>query len=64
MAILRLLARPSAPARVSAEMHSHDAAAAHHDDPKSSLLDGELADLYAAIVIVVPLALFLKSLWR
>ena len=25
--------------------------------------DGELLDLYVAILIVVPLALFLKSLW-
>jgi hypothetical protein len=28
----------------------------------SHLLEGELLDLYVAIVIVVPLALFLKSL--
>jgi hypothetical protein len=27
------------------------------------LLDGELLDLYIAILIVVPVALFLKSLW-
>ena len=27
------------------------------------LLEGELLDLYAAIVIVVPIALFLRSLW-
>jgi hypothetical protein len=27
------------------------------------LFEGELMDLYAAILIVVPLALFLKSLW-
>jgi hypothetical protein len=26
-------------------------------------LHGELLDLYAAILIVIPLALFLKSLW-
>jgi hypothetical protein len=26
-------------------------------------LDGELLDLYAAILIAVPLALFLKALW-
>jgi hypothetical protein len=26
-------------------------------------LEGELLDLYAAIVIVVPIALFLRSLW-
>lgn len=29
----------------------------------SSLFEGELMDLYVAILIVVPLALFLKSLW-
>ena len=34
-----------------------------HDVPKAGLLEGELLDLYAAILIVVPLALFLKSLW-
>ena len=28
-----------------------------------SLFEGELMDLYVAILIVVPLALFLKSLW-
>ena len=27
------------------------------------LLDGELLDLYVAILIVVPLAMFLRSLW-
>ena len=27
------------------------------------LFEGELVDLYVAILIVVPLALFLKSLW-
>ncbi len=37
--------------------------AAHHDEAKTSLLEGELLDLYGAILIVVPLALFLKSLW-
>ena len=26
-------------------------------------LEGELLDLYAAILIVVPIALFLRSLW-
>jgi hypothetical protein len=34
----------------------------HHDEPNAGLLEGELLDLYVAIVIVVPLALFLKSL--
>jgi hypothetical protein len=32
-------------------------------EPSRGPLDGELMDLYAAILIVVPLALFLKSLW-
>jgi len=27
------------------------------------LLEGELLDLYVAILIVVPVAIFLKSLW-
>ncbi len=27
------------------------------------LLEGELVDLYGAILIVVPVAIFLKSLW-
>jgi hypothetical protein len=27
------------------------------------LLDGELLDLYVAILIVVPVAVFLRSLW-
>ena len=34
----------------------------HHDEASASPLEGELLDLYAAILIVVPLALFLKSL--
>lgn len=35
-----------------------------HDEGKNAgLLEGELLDLYGAILIVVPLALFLKSLW-
>jgi hypothetical protein len=32
-----------------------------HHEPTSSPLDGELVDLYVAILIVVPLALLLKS---
>jgi hypothetical protein len=34
----------------------------HHERPSAGPLDGELLDLYAAIVIIVPLALFLKLL--
>lgn len=33
-----------------------------HPEHSTSPLDGELADLYGAILIVVPLALLLKSL--
>lgn len=33
------------------------------DSEGRSPLDLELMDLYAAILIVVPIALFLKSLW-
>lgn len=29
----------------------------------TGLFEGELADLYAALLIVVPLAFFLKSFW-
>ena len=34
----------------------------HRDRPMLGL-EGELADLYAAIVVVVPLAFFLRWLW-
>lgn len=33
------------------------------EPPARGLFEGELMDLYVAILIVVPLALFLKSLW-
>ena len=33
------------------------------DETAKGPLHGELLDLYVAILIVVPLALFLKSLW-
>lgn len=33
------------------------------EEPAHRPMDGELMDLYAAILIVVPLALFIKSLW-
>jgi hypothetical protein len=31
--------------------------------PEGGWLEGEMLDLYAAILIVIPVALFLKSLW-
>ena len=37
--------------------------AAQDHQPNRRLLEGELLDLYGAILIVVPVALFLKSLW-
>jgi hypothetical protein len=47
---------PAAGRGVEAQPHE-----LHHDQPSTGPLDGELLDLYAAILIVVPLALFLKS---
>jgi hypothetical protein len=44
--------------------NSHAVGAETHDlhpDQPTGPLDGELADLYVAILIVVPLALLLKS---
>jgi hypothetical protein len=38
-----------------------DAHELHHEQRAAGPLDGELLDLYAAILIIVPLALFLKS---
>jgi hypothetical protein len=32
-------------------------------DPDKGPLHGELLDLYMAMLIVIPVALFLKSLW-
>ena len=43
-------------------IHLSKAANAAPQETKGPL-HGELLDLYAAILIVVPLALFLKSLW-
>jgi hypothetical protein len=33
------------------------------EKPGQGLFEGDLLDLYAAIIIVVPMVLFLKSLW-
>jgi hypothetical protein len=46
--------------RAAAEVHRPKILA---DRPNAGLLEGELLDLYGAILIVVPIALFLKSLW-
>jgi TRAP-type C4-dicarboxylate transport system permease small subunit len=35
----------------------------HVDRTVNRLLEGELLDLYAAILIVVPIAVLMRSLW-
>ena len=59
MTTLRMPARPRAD-RAGADTKPR--AVMHHDEPNAGLFEGELLDLYVAILIVVPLALFLKSL--
>ncbi|MFI5031229.1 MAG: hypothetical protein ACHQPH_11065 [Reyranellales bacterium] len=44
-----------------AEAHTDFHPADFHPEHSTGPLDGELADLYVAILIVVPLALLLKS---
>jgi hypothetical protein len=50
-------------ANASSGTRSTTIAPPHEDSEPRTLLEGELLDLYAAILIVVPLALLLKSLW-
>jgi len=62
MATLRMLTgRPAEGAGVDKKAHPVAPRDMPHDTPGP--LDDELLDLYAAILIVVPVALFLKSLW-
>jgi hypothetical protein len=42
-------------------LNSHGGPESQQEQTSTGPLDGELLDLYAAILIVVPLALFLKS---
>lgn len=56
----RAAASPSQPG--SPTVGSPGKARAVHQDDRGPL-DGELLDLYVAILVVVPLAYFLKSLW-
>jgi hypothetical protein len=49
---------PNAAGRRVADAHPNEL---HQDQHPAGPLDGELLDLYAAILIVVPLALLLKS---
>ena len=44
-------------------LHLSKTTTAAPEETSKGPLHGELADLYVAILIVVPLALFLKSLW-
>jgi hypothetical protein len=53
----------SIPANASSATRSATIAPPHEEFEPKTLLDGELLDLYAAILIVVPVAFFLKSLW-
>jgi hypothetical protein len=68
MSMLRMPASPRADRADRAGVETNPQAVIHHDErihhdePNAGLLEGELLDLYVAIVIVVPLALFLKSL--
>jgi len=60
MATLRMPARPRGD---GAGAGTRPPAALPDQARNAGLLEGELLDLYGAILIVVPLALFLKSLW-
>jgi len=55
------------PSKAFASRHVSDAPAradaADNREEASSLLEGELLDLYGALLIVIPITLFLKSLW-
>lgn len=43
--------------------HAQRGTPANRDVPARGPMDGELMDLYIAILIVVPLSFLLKSLW-
>jgi hypothetical protein len=59
MTTLRMPARPRAN---SGGAEAKPRSVTPHDKPSADLLEGELLDLYAAILIAVPLGLFVKSL--
>ena len=59
MLTIRLPARPHTTTHDASNGRSRKALRQERPGP----LDGELLDLYAAIAIAVPLALFLRSLW-
>jgi hypothetical protein len=59
MFTLRMPAR----ARGDVDVGPKDSPTVPDEARNAGLLEGELLDLYAAILIAVPLALFLRSLW-
>jgi hypothetical protein len=57
----RAIASPSEASQTVSNSDRIDAQAVHQDD--QGPLDGELLDLYVAILIVVPFACLLRALW-
>ena len=53
----------SMPVNANSASRTAAIAPAHDDREPSKLLEGELLDLYGAMLIVVPVAFFFKSLW-
>lgn len=53
----------SMPANANSAARSVAISPVHDDREPSKLLEGELLDLYGAMLIVVPVAFLFKSLW-
>lgn len=53
----------SMPSKANTMSQSIDVAPPLDHTRSSKLLEGELLDLYGALLIVVPVAFFFKSLW-
>jgi hypothetical protein len=53
----------SMPTNANSAARSFAVAPPHDDNRPTKLLEGELLDLYGAMLIVVPIALLFKSLW-
>ena len=51
------------PSKANSAGQSIAIAPSRDDTESSKLLEGELLDLYGALLIVVPIAFFFKSLW-
>jgi len=59
-----MLGIPAGPSSKSRSIAGRQQAAVSRIDSRNTgFLEGELLDLYGAICIVVPVALFLKSFW-